>query len=502
MAIETTAIPYAKIHPSRFQPEGARGSIDDLARDIAERGLLQKIRLRPHAEKAGHYEVVFGHRRLAALQKLKLDVTLGPDAWGRAQCEEAMADDRALEALIAENLHRVNPTPLQQADTCRHLLAQHDGNIEEAAARVGLSPTTVARRLRLLALPKAVRKALDEERLSLGAAELIGTLQSESAMQKAWKRGTQYAPKGTVDAHWVRHHVEGLRRKLSDAPFDRKDATLPGGPCAACPKRSAAQVLLFEEGTEKDDRCLDFACWDGKIKEVGATRLREAKAAGTAVLTDSAARDAVRDSRRWKLLSDRCVEDPKQRVYSRLLGKHCPPITLAVLEDRTVELVDAKQARAALALAGHSFKVAGTGGRTREAALNEGRKRRFDNAVQLEVRRRMVSQAAGVLPLKVSAGANVLLDAVIRQLSAGIFGARLEHCEALYGGKLVPKSTADRARCIVALLPAYATDAPALERALGVDRAKVRAACAAYLKAVVAAKEKRPARRMKAKGKK
>ena len=61
------AIPAGDVHPSPANPRDRLHDIDDLARSIRERGLIQPIIVHPIDR---GYQIVAGHRRYAACRKL------------------------------------------------------------------------------------------------------------------------------------------------------------------------------------------------------------------------------------------------------------------------------------------------------------------------------------------------------------------------------------------------------------------------------------------------
>ncbi len=62
------------IEPSPFQARQRWSSeeLQELAESIRLQGMLSRIRVRPHPEKEGIYQLVYGERRLRAAKLLKL----------------------------------------------------------------------------------------------------------------------------------------------------------------------------------------------------------------------------------------------------------------------------------------------------------------------------------------------------------------------------------------------------------------------------------------------
>ena len=67
------SLPIERIEPNPFQARThfAKSEIAELADSIQEKGLLNKILVRPHPEKEGIYQLVHGERRLRACKLLE-----------------------------------------------------------------------------------------------------------------------------------------------------------------------------------------------------------------------------------------------------------------------------------------------------------------------------------------------------------------------------------------------------------------------------------------------
>ena len=144
-------IDIASIQPNPHQPRRAfpESSIAALADSIRRHGLLSPLLVR--RIDAGRYELIAGERRLRALKSL-----------GRAQAEAivlaAYDPDCALLALI-ENLQRETLHYLDEAEAYRAILANQGMTQDALAATLGVSPSALANRLRLLKLPDAAAEA-------------------------------------------------------------------------------------------------------------------------------------------------------------------------------------------------------------------------------------------------------------------------------------------------------------------------------------------------------
>lgn len=163
--------PIDLIVPNPFQPRRHfdTTAIAELADSIRVNGLLQPILVRPRSadDDGAQYEIVAGERRWRAAQKAGLhDVPI---------VVRALEDSAALELAILENVQRRDLSPLEEAAGYRRLIDDFGHTQEAVAKAVGKSRSHIANLLRLLGLPEAVRKLLDEAALSMGHARaLIG----------------------------------------------------------------------------------------------------------------------------------------------------------------------------------------------------------------------------------------------------------------------------------------------------------------------------------------
>jgi ParB family chromosome partitioning protein len=164
-------LPLASIRPNRFQP---RDHFDEealslLADSIRAVGVLQPVLVRPTGEDIGEeYELIAGERRWRAARRVGLQTI-------PALVRET-DDAAALEQALVENLHRDSLNPLEEAAAYQQLIEDFGLTHDDVAARVGRSRTTVTNTLRLMQLPPAIQKLLQQGKLSAGHSRaLLGT---------------------------------------------------------------------------------------------------------------------------------------------------------------------------------------------------------------------------------------------------------------------------------------------------------------------------------------
>lgn len=172
------------LRPSNFQPRHRMDEehLDDLARSIGEKGVLQPILVRRHPDEANVFEIIAGERRWRAAQKAHLhEVPI---------VIKDLNDREALEIALVENLQRQDLSPLEEADGYRRLMEEFDHTQEDLAKSIGKSRSHVANMMRLLNLPDPVKQMLDMGSLSAGHARALLTSAEPAALAEAVvKRG-------------------------------------------------------------------------------------------------------------------------------------------------------------------------------------------------------------------------------------------------------------------------------------------------------------------------
>lgn len=131
-----------------FLPE----AIEELAQDIAQRGILQPIVV-SDGEVKDRYLIRFGSRRWRAA--IKAGLTQVPIVFATQRRD---AYDQ-----VAENLKRQNLSPLELAQFIRRQVDAGESNAE-VGRQLGMDLTTVAHHLALLSLPPVLDQALKDGR--------------------------------------------------------------------------------------------------------------------------------------------------------------------------------------------------------------------------------------------------------------------------------------------------------------------------------------------------
>ena len=158
-------VPVADIRPSPRNPRRNVDGIGELADSIRAHGLLQPIVVRPVD---GYYEVVAGHRRLAAIQQL-----------GWPKVPAVVRDDNQDDAYIltlVENLQREDLTPKEEAAALEVLVRERGWSTRQVGEAIKRSHIYVSRRLRVFEDELLARPVLANELPVSTAEELLRAL--------------------------------------------------------------------------------------------------------------------------------------------------------------------------------------------------------------------------------------------------------------------------------------------------------------------------------------
>jgi ParB family transcriptional regulator, chromosome partitioning protein len=226
-ALDTRRVSLDAIQPSPRNPRRRLPDVDDLAESIRAYGLLQPVVLRPVN---GSFEVVAGHRRLAAVQKL---------GWVDIPALVREADDGAAFLLtLVENLQRSDLSAKEESRALETLVRERGWSTRQVADAIKRSPAYVSKRLRVFE-DAVLAPLVLQNRITISAAEELLTvnperrkLLAERAADERWDHATVRASVKNKhhrgrDAHrsGVLRYARGLRSALRDVrPYELTDA--------------------------------------------------------------------------------------------------------------------------------------------------------------------------------------------------------------------------------------------------------------------------------------
>ena len=175
------AINTSDISPNPSQPraEFDTNAISKLADSIKQYGLLQPLSVRKASNQDTTYELVAGERRLRACKMLGLP---------HVPCILIDADsETSAELALAENIIRQDLNIFEQAQAFAHLSARFHMTQEEIAAKMSLSQSAVANKLRLLKLTHEEQALILSAELTERHARALLRIQDSELRLKALK---------------------------------------------------------------------------------------------------------------------------------------------------------------------------------------------------------------------------------------------------------------------------------------------------------------------------
>jgi len=214
------AIPVAEVHPSPNNPRERLNGITELAASIRETGLIQPLVVQRIPGHDG-YQVVAGHRRLAAVKALgHTDVA--------CIIRRDMLPDEELLAMLVENGQRAGLDPIEEARALGKLKSQGLSD-RDIGRKIGRPQVYVSNRLVLLTLPLEEQEQLRAGTTTITAATALARIGSGRTRPNAkGKKSAQYLSITHDLASRARSRCQRLAHKSKGA------ASVGGIACGEC----------------------------------------------------------------------------------------------------------------------------------------------------------------------------------------------------------------------------------------------------------------------------
>jgi ParB family chromosome partitioning protein len=154
-------IEASKIYPSTYCIRRSLDEIEDLARSILQKGLLQPIIVRMNGE---DFEIVAGNRRYKACTQL---------GWRKIICHIVeLTDKEAFEVSLTENVQKKTLNPIDEALAYKSYVKDYGwGGASDLARKLGRSISYISKRISLLDLPSEVVNSIMNSTISTSIAE-------------------------------------------------------------------------------------------------------------------------------------------------------------------------------------------------------------------------------------------------------------------------------------------------------------------------------------------
>ena len=186
------------IEANPYQPRTSfdQEALQELADSIRVQGIIQPITVRQTGDDS--YQLISGERRLQASRSIGM--TSIP-AYVRTANDQQM-----LEMALIENIQRENLNSIEIALSYQRLILECNLKQDELGIRVGKNRTTVNNYIRLLKLPPVIQAALRDNKISMGHARAIITINSDMSQLKIFNK--------IIEEGWSVRKVEEEVRKL------------------------------------------------------------------------------------------------------------------------------------------------------------------------------------------------------------------------------------------------------------------------------------------------
>lgn len=176
---EVIKIDVEKIQPNEHQPRKVfrNEALNELADSIKAKGVLQPVIVTRVGD--GTFRLIAGERRwrasqLAGLKKIPALI-------------KDVSSQESLELALIENIQREELNPIETANAFNSLMKDHGITQEDLSKRVGKDRATVSNYLRILKLPDEIKAMINSDRLSMGHAKALLSIEGKHKQIEAAK---------------------------------------------------------------------------------------------------------------------------------------------------------------------------------------------------------------------------------------------------------------------------------------------------------------------------
>lgn len=168
------------IDTNPFQPREffAPEALQELAESIRVQGIIQPITVRKVSAKK--YQLISGERRFQASKIAGLKTI---PAYVRTADDQQM-----IEMALIENIQRENLNAIEIALSYKRLMEECNLKQEDLGSRVGKNRSTVTNYMRLLKLPPHIQVAIRDNKLSMGHARCLISLEDTNLQNTLFQK--------------------------------------------------------------------------------------------------------------------------------------------------------------------------------------------------------------------------------------------------------------------------------------------------------------------------
>ncbi|MEP9403763.1 ParB/RepB/Spo0J family partition protein [Sphingomonas sp. VNH70] len=226
MTIQSVKLAKLVLSPINVRQAG-EDFIEQLAADIAARGLIQNLIVTPAKKPRGTFAVIAGSRRFRALELLAQRGEVDAAVYDVPVLVLSGTDAALSETSLAENFQKLAMNPADECRAFQHFLGT-GGDIDGVAKRFGITRRFVEGRLRLADLAEPIFTALAERRISLDLAKAYASTSSQERQLMVWQA---YGNQAYQSADSIRRIIANETMKSSEpiARYIGEDAYVAAG---------------------------------------------------------------------------------------------------------------------------------------------------------------------------------------------------------------------------------------------------------------------------------
>lgn len=252
-------ISQISLNPAQPRRQFASEELEELADSIRSVGLIHPPLVKLLDKHKGTYELIAGERRLRAAKLAglkKIYVVVSP--------QHHLS--HSAQAALIENIQRVNLNAMEIAHALRKLIEEGRCTQEELAKRMGKKRSTIANYLRLLSLPLSIQESVFNNKISMGHAKAILSVESNELKQKLHKKiildelSVRQAERAAEEIS-KKSAKPNPKQRLQDIHLEQLAGKLQeklGTKVTIQKKRGGGNILITYYGLDDLDRLIEF----------------------------------------------------------------------------------------------------------------------------------------------------------------------------------------------------------------------------------------------------
>jgi len=201
---------YKKIGMEVIDPPDQADRIDiseetvmELAASIKEVGLLSPILV---ARRGDRYEIVFGHRRFLACQRLGKKTIMAQ--------EKELSPQEVSVLRATENIQREDLTPIEEGRLYKRMMEELGMTMREVCEKTARTPGVVKRRIDMLKMPESFQKALHARKVGLAVAEELWSCPDADYREYLLEMAVEHGVTKAVARQWVDDYRKRIRTEV------------------------------------------------------------------------------------------------------------------------------------------------------------------------------------------------------------------------------------------------------------------------------------------------